>query len=227
MTEGTRGASRRSWVVVTGIAALLLVLDASRPAAAAAPNQSAAGTAPTITATAPTIMPSLDTMMPPRTVRSFYGWQILATAEVGGAMAAASIALPDKPFNGFMPTAGFLLGIPLYALGGPVAHWSHGDFQKGLVSLAGNVAFPILGGLVGGALSCGRQGAPDDCRAHGFADGAAIGLILAPIVDAALLGWEDVPADMVGKRKDPKRFSLAPLLKFPRGGMLAGVTGRF
>jgi hypothetical protein len=166
----------------------------------------------------------------PRTARSFYGWQILATGEAGGALAAASLALPDQPLNGFLPTAGFLLGMPFYALGGPVAHWSHGDFSKGLVSLGGNVVFPVAAGLIGRAAACGDV-PREDCRSRGFVDGVALGLLLAPIVDAAILGWEDVPIDVVGKRDknkdEPRMLGLLPSIRFPRGGLILGLSGRF
>jgi hypothetical protein len=217
-----RGSTARAFGrLATAVAAWTLGMGG--PLAARGADRAPQVTAPPVRPTPPLAQ---DITGPPRTVRSFYGWQILATGGVGGALAAASIALPDKPFDGFLPTAGFLLGIPLYALGGPVAHWSHGDFQKGMVSFGANLAFPIVGGLVGRALSCGRSQAPDDCGSHGFADGVAIGLLLAPVIDAAFLGWSDEPVD-VAKRRETKKFSLGPLLQFPRGGMLAGVTGRF
>src|SRR6516225_6246012 len=64
------------------------------------------------------------------TTKSFYGWQILVSGE-------------------FASTLGFLTGAPTYALAGPIVHWNHGDFPKGLVSFGGNVAFAIVGGFIG------------------------------------------------------------------------------
>src|SRR5438270_10831372 len=55
-----------------------------------------------------------------RTTKLFYGWEILATGEVGGLLSAASIVLPHRPLSSIPATAGFVLGMPTFALGGPI-----------------------------------------------------------------------------------------------------------
>jgi hypothetical protein len=177
--------------------------------------------------------------------RSFYGWQILATGEVGGILAAAAAVLPDSPLKTLPSTMGFLVGMPLYALGGPATHWTHGDFEKGLISLGGNFALPVVSGFVGQAVGCARSEAPDDCGTSGFLTGFAIALVTAPLVDALVLGWEDIPDDDPAvpgdapagsgaaasfrqERKRAAHFKVTPAWSFGSKGELAfGIMGRF
>ena len=178
--------------------------------------------------------------------RSFYGWQILASAEAGGVAAAAALALPESPLKTLPSTLAFLVGMPLYALGGPATHWTHGDFSKGLVSLAGNIALPIMGGFVGQAVRCAPDGASDDCATRGFVTGFAIALVTGPVIDALVLGWEDIADDDPAVSADAPagdgsaaarrpvrarraaRFTLLPAWSFgPKGNVAFGVAGRF
>jgi hypothetical protein len=188
------------------------------------------------------------------TRKSFYGWQILVTGGVGGLLAAGAIFLPDRPLGSLPATATFMVAMPVYALGGPIAHWTHGDFTRGLVSFGGNVAFPLVGGFVGQAIRCRPSDAPVDCGGLGFFTGFGIGLLTAPIVDAIALGWEDMPIDYigalehrsVGQRSIPhpplgtsqgprgvprvvgSRVSIAPAWTFgPHGSFELGLSGRF
>jgi hypothetical protein len=178
--------------------------------------------------------------------RSFYGWQILATGEAGGVVAAAATVLTDSPLKTLPSTVGFLVGMPFYVLGGPTTHWTHGDFNKGLVSLGGNFALPIVGGFVGQTVRCGPSDAPEDCGARGFFTGFAIALVTVPLVDAFVLGWEDIPDDdpvvSVGapladgaapasrawRGRRAAHFTMTPAWSFgPRGELAFGVAGRF
>ena len=169
--------------------------------------------------------------------RSFYGWQILATGEVGGILAAAAIVLPDSPLKTLPSTVGFIVGAPLYLLGGPATHWTHGEFQKGLISFAASFALPIMGGFVGQAVRCAPDDAEINCATRGFVTGASIALVTVPVVDAFVLGWEDIPADdplvSAGARARPAskaqpRFTMTPAwLIGPKGAFEVGVVGRF
>src|SRR5882757_6334837 len=92
--------------------------------------------------------PSEPSVLIPRerpTRREFYGWEILVLAEPASLVAAASVLLPDKPLGSIVSTVGFVVGMPVYALGGPIVHWRHGAFHKGLLAFGGNVAFPLVG----------------------------------------------------------------------------------
>jgi hypothetical protein len=101
--------------------------------------------------------------------------------------------LPESPLKTIPSTFGFLFGMPLYIMGGPATHWTHGEFEKGLISLGGNVVLPVVGGFVGQGIRCAPSDAPDDCGARGFFTGFAIALVTAPVTDALVLGWETSP----------------------------------
>jgi len=165
----------------------------------------------------------------PATERSFYGWQILAIGETGAALAGASLALPDRPISTSPATAGFLLGLPLYVLGGPFVHWTHGDFPKGLVSFGANVAIPVTAGFLAEAPSCRGASVDDNCRAVRFADGVAIGMLIVPVLDALFLGWGEVPTEMVtGRDARPRALSLRPSVEMrPLGGIVWGIGALF
>jgi hypothetical protein len=178
--------------------------------------------------------------------RSFYGWQILATGEAGGVAAAAAVTLTDSPLKSFASTMGFLVGMPFYVLGGPATHWTHGEFSKGLLSLSGNFVLPVVGGFVGQAVRCAPSDAATDCGTRGFFNGFAIALVTVPVVDALVLGWEDIPDDdpapprasqreartlasaSVARRHDTARFTMVPAWSLgPKGQIAVGVSGRF
>ena len=171
------------------------------------------------------------------TTKSFYGWQILASGEVGSVVVAASVFLPERPLGSFASTLGFLVGTPTYALAGPIVHWNHGDFSKGLVSFGGNAAFALVGGFIGQARGCADNDPSGNCGERGFFKGLAVGALIAPLIDAAVLGWEEIPVDFISAgappgraqgRAVPRRFSLVPTLGVgPHGSLELGVGGLF
>jgi hypothetical protein len=164
------------------------------------------------------------------TTKTFYGWQILATGSVGAVLATAAVVLPNDPITTTPSTAAFLTGMPLFVLGGPAVHWSHQDFSKGLVSFGGNIVLPMIGGFAGRAIRCGETNPPDSCETRGFLTGLTVTAIATSIVDALVLGWEDVPVDDMVSRAShrPLLLSLAPWLTTGRQGTLeAGLAGSF
>lgn len=169
-----------------------------------------------------------------RTVRSFYGWEILGTGEVGGALTALSVWLPEKPVSSPLSTAGFVIGTPVFALGGPLVHWSHGDFDKGLISVAMNIVLPVTFGFVGSQMLCHGDAPPDDCGFVGFFRGLGTATAVVPLIDAFALGWEHIPVDDELARSPARRrlaresWSVAPVWSAaPRGGFTLGVGGTF
>jgi hypothetical protein len=156
------------------------------------------------------------------TEKTFYGWQILATGGLGGVLVASAIALPNRPIGGLLPTVGFIVGLPVYVFGGPVVHWTHGDFSKGLWSFGANIAIPLAAGIAV------MSATPDD-HTLGFARGAAVGALTVPVLDALVFGWEDVPADVATKRTGGSMtMTLSPAIEMrARGGVICGVRGRF
>jgi hypothetical protein len=162
------------------------------------------------------------------TTKSFYGWEILATGEVGGILAASGVLLPETPLGSAPATAAFITGMPLYALGGPAVHWSHGDFSKGLVSFGGNLVLPFIGGFTGRAIRCNETNAPDDCGSRGFLTGVVVAAMIAPVVDAFVLGWEDIPVEDALSPAKRRLGAIAPWSTFDKNGQFqVGLSGRF
>jgi hypothetical protein len=169
----------------------LAVATTAMPAASAEPSREPA---PSNAAATPATPPAQE--VTPRILASekvFYGWQILAVGETGGLLAAASVELPSSRFGSQLATFAFLVGMPAYALGGPVTHWSHGSFQKGLVSFGVNATSVAVGGLIGSGVRCRPSDASGDCGTRGFFDGLALAVVTVPILDALILGWEELP----------------------------------
>jgi hypothetical protein len=163
--------------------------------------------------------------------KTFYGWQILATGEVGSALAAASVLLPEHPLGSLPSSFGFVIGMPIYALGGPIVHWTHGNFTNGLASFGGNVVFGLGGGLIGQSIRCDKEPQSANCGERGFFTGLAVAALIAPVLDAAILGWEDVPTnEFAGRRSPSTGLAVAPVPTLslgPRGSFELGFSGRF
>jgi hypothetical protein len=174
---------------------------------------------------------------------SFYGWKILATGEAGGVVAAASLVLPESPLRHWSSTVGFMIGMPFYALGGPATHWTHGAFHKGLISLAGNIVVPVAAGLIGQSVHCAPADADVNCGTRGFGAGFGLALVTVPLLDALVLGWEDIPDDdapsvlrtttprgavAASRRPSVASFTMTPAWNLgPRGELAFGIAGRF
>jgi hypothetical protein len=204
-----------------------LVLALATRAWAADPPKTSASPTPPPAELIPKVRP---------TTQTFYGWEILATGEVGGALVAASVLLPDKPVSTPLATTGFVIGMPLFVLGGPTVHWTHGDFNKGLISFGGNIALPLIGGIAGRAFRCHEANAPDDCASRGFLTGIGITAMVTPVIDALALGWESVPVDdalshvlpQAGGGSNANKLSIAPWSNIGKNGLFQlGFSGRF
>ena len=164
------------------------------------------------------------------TERKFYGWEILLTGEVAGLVTAAAVEVPVSRFTTPASTLFFLLGMPAYALSGPVSHWSHDDFTKGLVSFGANVVGVAVAGVIGGKLSCGHAGAPDGCGATGFFHGLSVAVVTVPLLDAFILGWENVPISdeaSVPRERGTPSIVATPIVGVTPQGVTLGLSGRF
>jgi len=215
------------------VLAWLMVAGSARAAGETAPATSS-GNATRVAQVAPSgppAAPAAPEELVPRvlpTERVFYGWEILATGEVGGALVAASVWLPSSEVGTPASTFAFLIGMPTYAVAGPLVHWGHGHWVKGLASLGLNVAGATIGGIVGSAVQCNRQGAPGDCSLKGVFNGLAVAGLTVPLIDAGVLGWEDVQvSDPVAARTGSTRVALAPLMSVGPRSLSLGVGGRF
>jgi hypothetical protein len=123
--------------------------------------------------------PFVDAGPPPVVMESrWYGWQTLL-ADVA-AVAAAS--------------AGGEAGLGVYALGGPIVHWSHGNTGRGFGSLALRTGAPIV---LGAAFVAGCD--PDEdaefgCLGAALA-GVGLGMVTAIVLDASVLARDEVPVE--------------------------------
>jgi hypothetical protein len=104
--------------------------------------------------------------------------------------------------------------MPFYALGGPATHWTHGNFEKGLISFGANFVGALVGGLVGQGVVCGQSDV-QQCSRDGFFAGLSVAVVTVPIADALILGWEDIPED------DPLPTTITPGTKASAGRPLA------
>jgi hypothetical protein len=111
-----------------------------------------------------------------------------------------------------------VLGVGVYALGGPFIHLGHGRPGAALGSLGIRVVFPFLGALIGGASSKDRQS--DDF--HPFAVGFLVGVALASATDAIALSSEAAP---VVERTPLSTLLVAPVVT--RDGAALGLSLRF
>jgi hypothetical protein len=117
----------------------------------------------------------------------WYGWQTLL---VDGASVLALLGGITAP-----------VGMVGYFVGGPIVHFAHGHVGKGLGDLGLRVGAPLLGGLGAVAILESGNGPPGGDSPAGpivfIFLGVLAGAGVASIVDAAALGWEEVPVKPV------------------------------
>lgn len=122
--------------------------------------------------------PAVSTSPPQLSVQSqryWYGWEVALVGETGGALLSAGLLTINV--NSTQPWRTFLffpVGLPTYLLGGPLVHWSNGNFDRGLISLGLNATIPITAGFIGEAVVCARSGASTSCHSNGFTEFAAV-----------------------------------------------------
>jgi hypothetical protein len=146
----------------------------------------------------------------------YYGWQTLLVDGASFSTMFAAIPLESGPVA--------IAGLAGYAFGGPIVHAAHGQWGHAFGSFALRAGLPTAAGLTGFAV--GAAACPHDT--HAFIDacplglvglGVAIGAVVAPFLDANLLGYESV--------NDAKGVSIAPSIAVDRNGAAFAVRGRF
>lgn len=154
----------------------------------------------------------------PTTQRRWYGWQTLTTDASAIAVAALAATL-DGNATAQPPAIGIALGT--YLLGGPLVHAFHGQGGKAGGSFAVRLLAPVtLGGLAWAASQCNPIADGDMCSLGTVVatiGGAALGAVVASVVDAAAIAHEDVP----------KRTSLVPVVQMSKDGGSVGLAGTF
>ncbi len=133
----------------------------------------------------------------PKTRERWYGWQSLSADGASLVLLLAASAASDSKSKASDVMAYGALGG--YLLGGPVTHLLHDSPSRGLGSLGLRLGLPIALGYIGSSLErCSEDF--DLCGVPGAVIGGTLGILTAVIVDASVLGYDDVPLEMDGVR---------------------------
>lgn len=173
--------------------------------------------------------------------RRWYGGQTLLADTISLSLVGAGIAVDPKSPSPALLASGFAG----YSLTAPVIHFAHGHLGKGLADLALRVGTASLGAVIGHSIGTALHTplspppAPTlgdviaypvvngvnlvDAQIRGAVYGAAIGGLVAMVIDGAVLAREDVPRP--GSRK--MSVAMAPALGPTHGGFHAGLSGSF
>ncbi|MGH7435363.1 MAG: hypothetical protein ACRENE_06790 [Polyangiaceae bacterium] len=178
---------------------------------------------------APRASPPASPRPPPEEPqRTWYGWQTLL---VDGAsflilFAGTGLAGQTETRGEGQALAGlFLVG---YLGGGPTVHWAHGHVGRGFGSLGLRVGLPMGGALLG--LLAAASSPASNNGLTGIADiglGFVLGIIAAPIVDAAWLAFDDEPQGEPQNARALPALRLTPIAGVPRdaSGRVAPTLG--
>lgn len=158
---------------------------------------------------------------PPRETR-WYGWQTLLS-DVGALaltiMAATSAGHDDDA----AALRAALIGGSAFLLGGPAIHVAHGHGQTAGISFALRLGVPLIAGGIAAGIASGSCGQyvydHEGCEVGPAAFGFALGALMAIILDASVLGRDEIPA----------RTTSVPSVAFTpqRGGGGLSFGGRF
>jgi hypothetical protein len=156
---------------------------------------------------------------------SWYGWQVMATdgAAIGAAVLGYMVGEGQRPSASGTANVLYASSFALYALGGPMVHWAHGNGRKGLTSLGLRAGVPLGGALLGFAIGSAVCDSEDDlipCPVGFAVMGTFTGMVAAAIVDAGGVAHE--PA---GPTRGP-RLQAATFVPSGGGGTFL-FTGRF
>jgi hypothetical protein len=188
--------------------------------------RSARADVPPVPPPAPTPADALDPETP-RTVsatpeRRWYGWQILATDAVAGAIAFGAVKTRLPPL--------YLLGALIYVGGGPAIHRQHDHHAAVVPSLVARLIAPVVG-IVGIIVVETRVCSPvtdggffySTCQQRGAVAALAAPLLVTSLVDAAF-SW--TPARDAPTANGPDvAWALSPASN--GAGATLGVVGRF
>jgi len=144
---------------------------------------------------------------------SWYGWQTGFVSGGSDALLIYGIARErDEAKSG---QALIYLGTLGYVLGSPIIHFVHGGRARATTAVqvdVGLAAAGALGGLIYGASGRHAHGA-----GYYAVNGIEIGMVVATVVDAALLSWD--PAEPA-----KPAAHVAPVLCVGSGGAVLGVA---
>jgi hypothetical protein len=160
----------------------------------------------------------------------WYGWQTLSTdgAALGFLVLSGALASDNSDSGGAGVDSFVLLGVGMYTLGGPIVHAAHQNWGAAAASLGLRVGLPLTGILFGSAVdTCGPKSDADVCEAVGPAFGALLGMGAAIAIDAAALGYEEVPVTSAATTRQPLAAISTPFVVADAHRALLGVMGTF
>ncbi len=173
---------------------------------------------PFVTWTTPPLQKNADQSADSRSKaeREWYGWQILL---VDGASFVGLLAAEGQRATGVAD-----LTVATYFLGGSVVHWAHGSATKGFGSLGLRVGIPLGGAVLGAVIGTAAYGSsnvvcgfPLCSPAVAFgAVGLLLGVVAAPIVDVAVLAYDEQPPARSDAHSASSRLQLTPVAALPR-----------
>jgi hypothetical protein len=175
----------------------------SRAAAPGAPGPHAVAGVPGATdaareraATPPRPLAPTTTVAPKMRER-WYGWQSLSTDGASLLLLVAAGAASDSKGKASDIMAYGAVGG--YLLGGPATHLLHDSPSRGAGSLGLRLGLPIAFGFIGSSLErCSEDF--DLCGVPGAIVGGVLGIATAVVLDASVLGYDEVPLDTGGVR---------------------------
>lgn len=133
----------------------------------------------------------------PKTRERWYGWQSLSADGASLLLLIAAGAASDSKGKASDVMAYGAVGG--YLLGGPVTHLLHDSPSRGLGSLGLRLGLPIAFGFIGSSLErCSEDF--DLCGVPGAVFGGVLGIATAVVLDASVLGYDEVPVETGGVR---------------------------
>lgn len=157
-----------------------------------------------------------------RPVERWYGWQTLL-ADAGAVTLTIWLSTSVDEHNDAAVIGAVVAGVGSFVFGGPIVHAAHGHWTKAAGSLGLRAGLMLLGGGIGAAIgadACSQYVYDHEgCAIGDGAVGLMIGAVMATILDAAVLGREQIAAHAGG----------APTLAFTplRDGGGLSIIGRF
>jgi hypothetical protein len=155
--------------------------------------------------------PSAQSPEPPPKPMRWYGWQTLAAD--GTAIALGALTQRWEPFA------------VVYLGAAPIVHWEHEQVGRGFGSFTLRLGAPLVLGVLGfgtGFVACGAR----DCAGTGALVGAGAGYVLAVVIDAASLAYDEAPIAREKHAAHPS-IRLTPSVSLGPSGATAGLFAVF
>jgi hypothetical protein len=127
----------------------------------------------------------------------YYGWQNATVDGIGLSLFVTGVFIASDNDGGAAGGGAILAGIGTYALGPPIVHWAHGHVGKGFGSLAMRLTIPPVLTLLGWLTACTDGRGDAGCIIAAYT-GWQVGILIPPILDSTVLGWEKIGPNRTG-----------------------------